>query len=61
MIATSKEVLRIALGENYESVIVFGFRGGSFFQHWSEVLNNSEKVGLLEEAKHLYLHRGGAA
>ena len=52
------EALAAAMDENFEGVVVFGFKNGGFYQHWSHISNNVEKIGLLEEAKFTLLTRG---
>lgn len=51
------EVLAAAMDADYESVIIFGFKDGGFYQHWSRSTSNVEKIGFIEEAKYTLLKR----
>lgn len=47
----AKEVLEDALRQNYESVIVFGFKDGQIFTRHSAIHNALEIIGALAVAR----------
>ena len=53
--AEAMETLGAAMKEDYEGVIVFGFKDGRVYRHWSLIENTVEKIGFLEEAKYALL------